>query len=106
MTEVSDSNNMNDTRSTRLSYWRIIPLSLVMCLLINLLGFGLRSLMFKGEIGELMLTLTISAIAAIMIGTGLISKQKKNLGWSFIVGGGLTLLFWIGVFYTLSTHGW
>jgi hypothetical protein len=98
---------MNDARSARLNYWKIIPLSLVMCVLINLVGFGLRSLMFrKGEIGELMLTLTISIIAPILIGTKLISRQKKNIGWSCIIGAGLTLLFWVGAFYTLSTQGW
>jgi len=74
---------------------------------VNLMSFGLRSVMFtKGEIGELMITLTISIILPIVIGTRLIGKQKKNIGWSFVIGAGLTLLFWFGVFYTLSTHGW
>ncbi len=77
-----------------------------MCALINLIAFGLRSVMFsKGEIGELMLTLTISIVAPILIGTRLISKQKRNLGWSLIIGASLTLLFWFGAFYSLSTHG-
>lgn len=107
MTETSDSDITTDTRSTRLNYWKLIPLSLVMCAIINLAAFGLRSVMFsKGEIGELMLTLMISIVAPILIGTRLINKQKKNIGWSLIIGACLTLLFWFGAFYSLSTHGW
>ena len=59
----------------------------------------------KGEIGELMLTLTISIVAPILIGVSLISKQRKNFGWSLIAGASLTVLFWFGAFYSLSTHG-
>ena len=59
----------------------------------------------KGEIGEFMLTLTISIVAPILIGVRLISKQKKNLGWALIAGASLTVLFWFGTFYSLSTHG-
>jgi|LakMenE01Jun11ns_1017448.scaffolds.fasta_scaffold8077647_1 hypothetical protein len=78
-----------------------------MCAFINLIAFGLRSVMFsKGEIGELMLTLTISIVAPIIFGTRLIGRQKKNIGWSLIIGACLTLLFWFGAFYSLSTHGW
>ena len=58
----------------------------------------------KGEIGELMLTLTISIVAPILIGARLINKQNKKLGWSLIVGASLTVLFWFGAFYSLSTH--
>lgn len=108
MTETSDSSNTNYKRSVRLNYWKIIPLSLAMCVSINLLAFGLRSMMFsKGEIGELMLTLTISIVVPILIGAKLISREKKNFGWALIVGAGLTLLFWVGAFYSLSvsTHG-
>ena len=72
MTETSDSNNTTDSRSMRLNLWKLIPLSIVMCVLINLVAFGLRTVMFrKGEIGELMLTLTISIVAPILIGTRL-----------------------------------
>jgi hypothetical protein len=107
MTETPDSSNTNDTRSIRLNYWKLIPLSLVICVLINLIAFGLRSVMFsKGELGELMLTLTISIVVPILIGTRLISKQKKNIGWAFVIGASLTLLFWIAAFYSLATHGW
>jgi hypothetical protein len=103
MTQTSDSGNTTRT----LNYWKLIPLSLVMCALINLIAFGLRSVMFsKGEIGELMLTLTISIVAPIILGTRLIGRQKKNIGWSLIIGACLTLLFWFGAFYSLSTHGW
>ena len=106
MTKTSDSSNTNDTRYARLNYWKMIPLSLVMCAVINLTAFGLRSVMFsKGEIGELMLTLAISIIAPILVGTRLISRQKK-IGWSLIIGASLTLLFWFAAFYSLSTHGW
>jgi hypothetical protein len=103
MTQTSDSDNTTRT----LNYWKLIPLSLVMCALINLIAFGLRSVMFsKGEIGELMLTLTISIVAPIILGTRLIGRQKKNTGWSLIIGACLTLLFWFGAFYSLLTHGW
>src|SRR6478752_2099921 len=102
MTETPDTSNTNDRRLSRLNYWKLIPLSLVICALINLIAFGLRSVMFsKGEIGELMLTLMISIVAPILIGTRLISKQKRNLGWSLIIGASLTLLFWFGAFYSL-----
>jgi hypothetical protein len=106
MTETSDSNDTTEKIGTRLNYWRMIPLSIVMCAFINLIAFGLRSVMFsKGEIGELMLTLTISIVAPILIGTRMINKQKRNIGWSLIIAACLTLLFWFGAFYTLSTHG-
>jgi len=98
---------MNDSHSSKLNYWKVVPLSLIICLLINLLSFGLRSLIFsKGEIGELIVTLTISIITPIVIGSILVSKQRKKFGWSLIIGAILTLLFWFAAFYSLSTHGW
>ena len=107
MTETSDSNNTTISGSIRLNFWKLIPLSIVMCVLIILCAFGLRTVMFsKGEIGELMLTLTISIIAPILIGMRLIMKQKKNIGWAFIIGASLTSLFWFAAFYSLATHGW
>jgi hypothetical protein len=98
---------MNDSRSSKLNYWKVVPLSLIICLLINLLSFGLRRLIYtKGEIGELVVTLTVSIFTPIVIGSILVGKQRKNLGWSLIIGAILTLLFWSAAFYSLSSHGW
>jgi hypothetical protein len=105
MTQTSNSNNTTGSRSIRFNLWKLIPLTIVVAVLINLIAFGLRDIMFsKGEIGELMLTLIISIVAPILIGSILISKQKKNIGWACIIGAGLTLLFWIATFYSLATH--
>lgn len=90
-----------------MSRWRIVLGSVVVFILINLLSFGLMDLLFaKREFGELMLMLVILTIASGITGVQLVSKQKKNAGWSFIIGASLTLLYWLGVMYELSTHGW
>jgi hypothetical protein len=110
MTDRSDTKKLNDSSMTNLTYWKVILLSLIICLFIDLLSFGLRALMFsKGEIGKLMVTLTILIIASIIIGLMLVDKQHRNLGWSLIIGASLTLLFWSAVFYSPATnakHGW
>ena len=103
----SDSKNANNLYSVRLNYWKVILLSLLVCLLVNLISFGLRSLMFnKGEVEGLMVTLATSIIVVVAIGARLIIKQKKSVGWSLIIGASLTLLLWFGIFFTLSSQGW
>jgi hypothetical protein len=110
MTDRSDTKKLNDSSTTKLTYWKVILLSLIIFLFINLLSFGLRALMFsKGEVGELMVTLTILITASIITGLMLVNKQQRNLGWSLIIGASLTLLFWSAAFYSLATnarHGW
>ena len=101
MTEISNGHNANKGRSVNLN-WKIIPLSLIFGLLINLVAFGLRKMMFKGEIVELMFTLFISIMASVSIGVIMIVKQHRNIGWAFIVGAGLTLIFWIVAIYKLT----
>jgi hypothetical protein len=107
--ERSDITNINNS-NTKMTYWKVILLSLIICLFINSLSFGLRALIFgKREIGELMVTLTISIMASIIIGSILINKQWRNLGWSLIIAASLTLLFWSATFYSLARHarhGW
>ncbi len=89
-----------------MNYWKVIPLSLLIGLLLNLVAFGLRDLMFKGEIGELAFTLMMSIAASILVGVRLIHQKRKNLGWSFLAGGVLVIVFWFGAFLLLSTNAY
>lgn len=88
-----------------MTFLKVILLSLFMCLMINLASFGLRALIGKGEIGELMLTLTINIVAPVIIGLILFNKRRRILGWSLIIGASLALLFWVAAFYSYATHG-
>jgi hypothetical protein len=71
---------MTEQKKTTLNYWKIIPLSIVLSFLISLIAFFFRNLLFKGEISELMLTLTLTIIAAFLIGMSLTKEKRKDLG--------------------------
>ncbi|MEI9920131.1 MAG: hypothetical protein WDO14_15260 [Bacteroidota bacterium] len=89
-----------------MKFLKIILFTLITSASINLLAFGLRFLMPKKELGDLISALAFSTVVAIVIGMAMILNQKKILGWSMIIGAGLTSIFWAYALYSLSQHGW
>ena len=93
--------------SSILRYLKITVLSVALCVLINVLSYYLKDIIFqKAELAGFLDTVIGLSLVSIIVGMVCLSKGKIIVGLSLIFGVILTVIFWVATMYSLSTHGW
>lgn len=101
MTQMKDSTTSakkSPASATRLNYPKVILLSIVMFVLIQLFDFALQTIWIESGIGELTISIIATLITPIIIGTILIKKKLLEYGWAVIYGAGAIVVFRLGAY--------